>query len=610
MKKFQYVTSLVLAGALSFTACVDADIDDALEYDEHYSTVSDADNAVLGVYSSFFQLAGQMVVLNELRGDLMDLTTNSSIALQEVDAVNPSKDNIYTDPTPYYNVINNCNDVLANFEKMYKENSLTETQFLERYSDVMALRSYVYLNLVAQFGKVPYISEPVVSVEDLKNSPNMLDIDGMVDQLIADMTSTTVTGDKILLEPYSEASLVQNTLDGYNLGLFFINKKFLMGDLYLWDGQYLEAALQYKSLMDYNNDADATQNNLYYKCTGQDTWTTASNYKDHHQIFFLRYQEDNTVAFNNQWVDMFSSVVTERRIPYEWVWTPTFDAAYEPVYPFIDLFATTADGGSYQLKPSDYVVDSLWNNQVMKNGFPYDARGVDCSYSESPEGNVVAKYLYHYDPLVPYEKEGRLFLYRAGLLHLRYCEAINRLGQPHLAAALLNQGVGYSQNSYTRTEGYLIIGSEETPVQGGLTGEPFYFATSQTAANTIYGYRREPWRTSRGIRGRAALNNQDVSAFVDKKLSECTTLGDSMLVMEHIIIDELALECAFEGNRFPDLVRVAHRMNVERMLREDMTLTPMSGDDYMEAVMQGKYELNGRTNPYVGGEENWFLPLE
>lgn len=604
MKKYQYLASLVLAGSLSFTACVDADIDDALEYGDHYNTVSDADNAVLGAYSSFFQLAGQMVVLNELRGDLMDLTTNSSIALQEVDAVQPSVDNEFTDPTPYYNVINNCNDALVNFEKMYKKNSLTETQFLERYSDVMALRCYVYLNLVAQFGEVPYLDKPVVSIDDLGKDVPMMGIDELVNQLIADMTKETITGKKVILEPYSEASLIQNTLDGYNLKLFFINKNFLMGDLYLWAGDYMNAAIQYKTLMDYNNEADATQNNLYFKCTGQDTWTTASSYKDHHQIFFLRYQEDNTSAFNNQWVDMFSSEVNERRIPYEWAWSPTFDKAYEPIYPFVDLFATTADGGSYQLKPSDYVVDSLWNNQTMKNGFPYDARGVDCSYSESAEGNVVAKYLYHYNPLVPYEKTGRLFLYRAGLLHLRYCEAINRLGQPHLAAALLNQGVGYSCDAYTRKSGYLIIGSEETPVQGNVTGEPFYFETSQTADNTIYGYRREPWRTSRGIRGRAALLSQDASKYAEKKLSECETVADSMIVMERIIMDEVALECAFEGNRFPDLVRVAHRMN-----KEPLTGDAMTGNAYMEAVMNGKYELNGRANPYAGGEQNWFLPL-
>jgi hypothetical protein len=64
-------------------------------------------------------------------------------------------------------------------------------------------------------------------------------------------------------------------------------------------------------------------------------------------------------------------------------------------------------------------------------------------------------------------------------------------------------------------------------------------------------------------------------------------------------MDECALECAYEGHRFPDLVRVARRMNRE---------AAGSGNNYLQDVLQEKYLKSGRAVPDYSSEEKWFLP--
>jgi hypothetical protein len=62
-----------------------------------------------------------------------------------------------------------------------------------------------------------------------------------------------------------------------------------------------------------------------------------------------------------------------------------------------------------------------------------------------------------------------------------------------------------------------------------------------------------------GVRMRALGNvNADTTYYIIPKLN---TLQDSILFVEDKIEKELALETAFEGNRFHDLMRIAIRRN-------------------------------------------------
>jgi hypothetical protein len=53
---------------------------------------------------------------------------------------------------------------------MYAEKKLNETEFSQRYSDIGALRSFLYLQLGIHFGEVPYVTSPLENVDQVKNA--------------------------------------------------------------------------------------------------------------------------------------------------------------------------------------------------------------------------------------------------------------------------------------------------------------------------------------------------------------------------------------------------------------------------------------------------------
>ena len=107
--------------AVTFSSCkkmLDVEPQTTVGVANMYRNVFDADAAVIGVYGKVMKLAKPYTLLNEMRADLMDITTNADVNLRALSEHNSTVNNTYIDPQPFYEVIVNCNDVLANFKKM------------------------------------------------------------------------------------------------------------------------------------------------------------------------------------------------------------------------------------------------------------------------------------------------------------------------------------------------------------------------------------------------------------------------------------------------------------------------------------------------------------
>lgn len=580
MKSIRKRIILCSVFALSLCSCIDTELESVVEYKNHYNTIPDADNAILGLYGSFMKLAEQTIVLGELRADLMDVTGKSSIDLQEINTNSPSAENKYADITDYYFIIQNCNDIMAGFDSMLARHKMTSDEYAERYSDVAAIRCWTYLQLGMYFGKVVYVTEPTVSVEDAMQleKQEKIGLDELLPLLIACMENLPT------LENYQNCSLVKYKLDGYELKNFFINKHLLLGDLYLWNNDYLQAATQYRKFLSTDEDKSEYDNHKKYRCR---RYPTAGD--SYFQIYYDRYMDGDMNSYHNDWLRMFSFAVNKTALWEELIWTISYDKAFEPRYPLIELFANQGEG-KYQLKPSDHAINNLWEAQVQTNGTIFDGRGRDSSFKLVNGEYVVQKYLYDYDPTKPYEKGGRWFLNRAGLVLLRYAEAANRCGYPKLAYSILNEGFKATYNWDDTEHQYRDLNSQTGWGPGNPYPDPFYF----DARELDFPRHRAPWRHFAGIRGRALLKAKEIPA-------NCVTTQDSIRYLEKELIEEAALEGAFEGHRWGDLVRVARRMNKENA---------NSGTEYINAVIAPKYELSGQIMPDFSSEDKWYLNIK
>lgn len=582
-----------LASAVALPSCkklLDVQPENVLDREQTYRNVFDADAAVLGVYSKFMQLAKPYVLLNELRADLMSPTTNADFYLQQLSNHTVSQDNPYVNPTPFYEVILNCNDVMANFDKMLADKKLKVDEYNQRYADIASIRTWTYLQLGIHFSKdaqgtvgVPYITNPLTTIADVKNSTNYpyLSFRRLLAELIKTMETLPTK------EMYTTATTLVTTVDQYRTEKFFVNKKVLLGDLYLWNAaydpsSYNKAARMYKEIITYYDDKgnDNTQKN-YWKIIGAPDPATSNQLA----VQYIRFRESdiNSLYESNTegWRSMFSrgKVSYDQQFDWEWIWVLPFSSNFSPKNPFLELFSPV--GGSYLVKPSQQAIDG-WNSQTQLNTFPFDARG-RFTYKFISGQPVIMKYLYYYldgSTFLPTinsnGRNGEWWLSRAASVWQHYGEAANRDGYPKLGFAIVNQGI---RTTYTPPN----APSDVTNIQQTFLPYPYDF-DARSGDNPQY---RARYRDMAGLRGRAYLTPRPLVGT------------DSTTQVENMLVDEAGLELAYEGQRWSDLLRVAIRRNDPAFLADKV---------YAKLQKDGSGAAATARAKLMAGD--WYLPLK
>lgn len=587
-----------------------------------------------GIMQAIQQLGDQYYFQNEMRGDLVKPTAKASVNLQALSSFTADATNKYDSVYLYYKVINNCNYYLAHRDTTLKTG--TQNVVANEYAAVATFRAWTYLQLARQYGQVPYITEPVTTIEQINHNTSMTDYTGILtsEAQMLESLKNRFSDEQISVPTFGYAFNTVISVGQLNWSSnqkyiqprrCFIPLNIVLGDIYLELGRYSEAA---KCYYDY----------LYYVALNAGSFNNVSvnyvmpmseDYSSHSPIFknFTEWPADYYASANSDlyrqsssWINSFThdalpgDVISYIPMAVNYTMGKTTDIPAAFGYNYYGTESQSSVSAKsfgfncpktedIQVVPSQAYCDSASRAQyyykveltktipqywIIKSTPIGDAR----AYIVSQGSGADSSYVYTHKPSTAY-----IPLYRNATVWLHLAEAINRMGFPDAAFAVLKNGLHSELVSYRYEEVYLKDqeGNDSIDADGNkvldmtqshiddkyyLSQESYDLLTTTlpflAQANSSV-FRNGVTKQFVGIHFHGAGAIEDLyspyryKTVLDAKIQDIYSkfnLGtpkyddeDYQNAMEDLLCDEYAMEFAFEGTRFSDLRRLALHKN-------------------------------------------------
>ena len=533
-------------------------------YDHEINSTADSVYSTLGVLQCLRKVADRYIILGEARGDMAMIDEEAKTSLRNLANFNFDDDNEYLNVRDYYAVINNCNYALAKMDTTLAINN--QRVLLDEYAALQGIRAWTYLQLIINYGKVPYYTTPIISESD-------------VDKVYAEgkKDAKFIAADLALqLTPYLDYELPSfaGTAGSYPI------LRLVLAELYLWAGDYENAVNCYEDYFMRNKKHSykvGTTNPLmqsgYYSLGGN-----------------------------------FMGIINFDPIKKEFdVIEPAFDLYSAPVGK--ENLAQITSSESVDLSPSNYW-KTISANQLLYKYEPATETKTENFYYilESNVGDLRS---------VPYlttlegEEEGELIdlysklfssqvnIYRRSVGYLRWAEALNALAkQRYDAAPDSEEARQLATNAF-----YLLKDASEVFFpKGSAIREKFFERFEKEIRGEFIGVHA---RGCPDVAYDTLVYVLDLATRTGANPSDFT-FNDTIAYIDNLIIDELALESTMEGNRFGDLIRFAKRREA------------WGDSDYRNflaaRVASRSGEVNSETDALYfklyDSEEYWYLPFK
>lgn len=507
--------------------------------------------ALTGIMSKLSTLGDRTVLLGEVRGDLVSVTNAASSDLRDLANFDVDDSNKYNNPKDYYAVINNCNLYIALCDTALNDphssnNSATHKVFMKEYAAVKAYRAWTYLQLVLNYGRVPFVTEPILTKEASEANYPMKDIREVCTWLVNDIAPLA-----------NERRPGLGNIGNVDSRLLYFPIYFLLGDLNLWAGNYEEAALAYYRFLNTDNGNAATRPiGMFFYGWSRPTWTDADiNQAGDWQGMFSR--ESWWGASGQELISMIPGDSVPSQPNYSQlrnIFNSTSENDYEPsLVPSQSLRTLSASQVNCMLTSTFDVV-------YAPSGLSEERAGdLRLKYAWKHHNRNVNNKRVEYQTIYKYQTPN-VHVYRRVMAYLRMAEALNRAGYPHFAYQILARGVN-NQVLADYVLPYCTNQSDSAYVN------QFNFPYTATSGYIVYDPRVNSsslYLNTIGIHSRGsgwAMENAYYQMPDDTTLTGDALKQYQIEKVEDMIIDEGALECAFEGTRYYDLLRVALRRN-------------------------------------------------
>jgi len=514
------------------------------------SAASDTVYSVIGILSKVQTIADRLVLMGDLRADLVQENDYTTSDLRELVANDVSATNAYADYRDFYAVINNCNYYLAKADTTVRVSG--QKVILKEYAVVKAVRAWTYMQLALIYGEVPFYTDPILKFTDADQQFPKYNLQQVCTYFIDDLL------------PYTEvAQPVYGNISGIDSRKFFFPVKLVLADMYLWLQNYKQAAFYYA---DYLSDKKLTTGMIASRVSAINT-------------------SDEVTAYSAPWVNSFKGPNVEEIITLIPMAMTKLDGVKSGLS---NVFSSTEENDyHYQITPSAY-----YEELNAAQDYAYSTGARTLKHLSCGDMRYYATYPLQFvsaDAKVPdiwddsdedlqtndKYTSGHVFVYRVGTVWLRLAEALNAMGDYENAFAILKRGGEVT----TRGDSLLFEFTQTTEgteryrgIHARGCGEVF--------RNTVYdlpGWETlsfaqvdETWQRVDTVVTHTVTHSGMLNRFGYDTVEQWNPTHDTLTVslwsrdvmadyVENLIVDEGALECAFEGVRFYDLMRVALR---------------------------------------------------
>lgn len=646
MKRFSITYAVVLTLLMGgFTACEDMlDVSStSIQYEDTHSLSSAGDSlySVVGILSKLQNIADRTVLLGELRADLVTDNENTEKDLRELINHDVKPGNAYLDYSDYYAVINNCNYYLAKVDT----NVIVSGQkvMLKEVAVVKGIRAWTYMQLALIYKSVPFITEPILSLQDaerVEEECEYKNLEEMCDYFIPELL------------PLADIKLPNyGWINDYDSQGFFFPIRLLLGDMYLWKGQYMAAVSQYADYLIerklYTGMSYGAQPSAFSAFTNDIVGAYPVSYSSEF-ITIIRMASSKLHGTTSNLENIFSPTdINEgkRAVAPSRAWKELSEKqiyAYQGSADDKVRYLTCGDLRAAVTYGTEWSDGSFRPDRVTSSEAWYDV-DVDNKYliNSKYAGNNTALGIPH-----------SVAIYRIGNVYLRLAEAVNRSanGYPDIALAILKQGIEEIRLGLDGV--YNLIPPVNDFNNSNVVGIHSR-GSGSSAANEFYGidysdfdFSVEPDFIRRKEEEGKTLNDRDKEVdyilvkdstyygsagmpnpdFANGYYSE-SCLIDSTIIegqrdrklytdtiryrlvpkgymvdkVEQMIVDEMALETAFEGHRFYDLMRVAMRRNDPAFLADKVAGREGEAGEYNKTL------FNKLNDPSY---DSWYLHKE